>query len=83
MQPILFADDQQFWFETLRALGHTAYGGADVNEVITVSQRIKAGDYESWYREWRALAERVEAEARKSARHSMTARDAYLRASYY
>ena len=83
MEPILFADDQQFWFETLRALGHTAYGGADVNEVITVSQRITAGDYESWYREWRALAERIEGEARKAARHPVTARDAFLRASNY
>ena len=83
MQPVMFADDPQFWFETLRALGHTAYGGADVNEVLAVSQRITAGDYESWYREWRALAERVEAEARRSARHPVTARDALLRASNY
>jgi pimeloyl-ACP methyl ester carboxylesterase len=83
MQPVLFADDQQFWFETLRALGHTAYGGADVNEVLAAAQRITAGDYESWYREWRALAERIEAEARKSARHPITARDGFLRASNY
>lgn len=83
MQPVLFADDQQFWFETLRALGHTAYGGADINEVIAVSQRIPAGDYEAWYREWRALAERIEAEGRRSARHPITARDSFLRASNY
>jgi pimeloyl-ACP methyl ester carboxylesterase len=83
MQPILFANDQQFWFETLRALGHTAYGGADINEVITVSQRIPAGDYEAWYREWRALAERIEAEGRRAARHPITARDSFLRASNY
>jgi hypothetical protein len=29
MQPVLFPDDPQFWYETQRALGHAAYGGAD------------------------------------------------------
>jgi WhiB family transcriptional regulator, redox-sensing transcriptional regulator len=29
MQPVLFADDPQFWYETQRPLGHAAYGGAD------------------------------------------------------
>jgi pimeloyl-ACP methyl ester carboxylesterase len=82
MKPVLFSEDQQFWFETLRALGHTAYGGADVNEVLGTAQRIKAGDYESWYREWRALAERVEREGRASKR-PITRRDAFLRANNY
>lgn len=82
MKPVLFGDDPQFWFETLRALGHTAYGGADVNEVLGVAQRITAGDYEGWYREWRALAERVESEGRASKR-PVTRRDALLRASNY
>ena len=30
MRPPLFADDPQFWFETLRTMGHAAYGGADI-----------------------------------------------------
>jgi pimeloyl-ACP methyl ester carboxylesterase len=82
MKPLLFPEDPQFWFETLRALGHTAYGGADINEVLATSQRIVPGDYESWYREWRALAERVEAEGRASTR-PVSRRDALLRASNY
>jgi hypothetical protein len=49
MRPLLFPDDQQFWYETLRALGHTAYGGADIGEVVTTAARITAGDYASWY----------------------------------
>jgi hypothetical protein len=49
MRPLLFPDDQQFWYETLRALGHTAYGGADIGEVVTTAARISAGDYDSWY----------------------------------
>ena len=54
MRPLLFPGDQQFWFETLRALGHTAYGGADIGEVITTAARISAGDYNSWYEQWAA-----------------------------
>ena len=42
MRPLLFPDDQQFWYETLRALGHTAYGGADIGEVVTTAQRVEA-----------------------------------------
>ncbi len=31
MEPVLFPpDDTSFWFETLRVLGATAYGGADI-----------------------------------------------------
>lgn len=82
MKPLMFSEDPQFWFETLRALGHTAYGGADINEVIATAQRITAGDYESWYREWYALGERIEREGR-TATGAVTQRDALLRASNY
>jgi hypothetical protein len=32
-RPRLVPDDQQLWYETPRALGHTAYGGAEIGEV--------------------------------------------------
>ena len=48
MRPLLFADDLQFWYETLRWLGLAAYGGADFGEVVTTAQRITAGDCGSW-----------------------------------
>jgi pimeloyl-ACP methyl ester carboxylesterase len=85
MRPLLFPDDQQFWYETLRALGHTAYGGADIGEVVTTAARITAGDYDSWYDQWAATAERVEAEARgqMAAGHQVSARDGLLRAATY
>ena len=41
---LLFPDDLQFWYETLRWLGLAAYGGADFGEVVTTAQRITAGD---------------------------------------
>ena len=40
MKPVLFADDPSFWFETLRTLGHAAYGGADIGEVLTTAAAI-------------------------------------------
>ncbi len=65
MEPILFPNDTSFWYETLRVLGHTAYGGADIGEVVTTAQRITAGDYDSWHDEWLATADRVATEADK------------------
>src|SRR5215472_7771109 len=85
MRPLLFPDDQQFGYETLRALGHTAYGGADIGEVVTTAARITAGDYGSWYEQWAATAQRTEAEARVqlAAGHQVSAHDELLRAATY
>lgn len=81
----IFDTDESFSFETLRAVGYTAYGGADIGEVITTAERIPPGDTESWYREWRALADRIAAIADKCAAdgHAVSANSAYLRASNY
>jgi pimeloyl-ACP methyl ester carboxylesterase len=85
IRPLLFPDDQQFWYETLRALGHTAYSGADIGEVVTTAQRISAADYDSWYEQWEATAQRVEAEARAqlAAGHQVSGRNGLLRAATY
>ncbi|MGY4711323.1 alpha/beta hydrolase family protein [Mycolicibacterium sp. CBM1] len=81
----IFDTDESFSFETLRAVGYAAYGGADVGEVITTAQRITPGDGESWYRNWRALADRIAAIADECAvqGHAVSASAAYLRASNY
>lgn len=81
MKQLLFNDDVQFWFETLRVIGHASYGGADFGEVVATASQITAGDYDSWHDAWLATAERVEAEAR--AAHPISARDGFLRASTY
>lgn len=85
MEPVVFADDTSFWFETLRVLGATAYGGADVGEVLTTAQAITAGDYDSWYDQWLGTADWVAAEAEKAlaAGHFVSARDGLMRASNY
>jgi len=69
MRPLLFPDDQQFWYETLRALGHSAYGGADFGEVVTTAQRITANDYDSWYEQWAATAARRDLLAQRGILH--------------
>lgn len=81
----IFETDESFSFETLRAVGYAVYGGADIGEVITAAQRITPGDLESWYQEWRALADRVAATAQTCAAggHPVSATSAYLRAANY
>lgn len=85
MKQLLFPDNPQFWYETLRSMSHIAYGGADFGEVVSTSERIVEGDYDSWHTEWLATADRVSAEAEKAleAGHGVSARDGFLRASNY
>jgi hypothetical protein len=85
MQPVLFADDPRFWFETLRTMGNAAYGGADIGEVLTTVQNIVAGDYDSWHDEWLAIADKIaaEAETQLAAGHRTSARDGLMRANNY
>ncbi|MER5887890.1 alpha/beta fold hydrolase [Streptomyces sp. NPDC001941] len=85
MEPLFFPGNPSFWYETLRVLGHIAYGGADFAEVATTAQRITPGDYDSWHDEWLATADRVAGQARDSLAggHRVSARDGFLRASNY
>jgi dienelactone hydrolase len=83
-KPGLF-NDESFRFETLRALGYAHYGGADIGEVFSTAGRIPDGDETAWYTQWRALAERIHADADRSMSggHRVSARESYLRASNY
>ncbi|MFE7094393.1 alpha/beta hydrolase family protein [Streptomyces erythrochromogenes] len=85
MKQLLFPNNIQFWYETLRSISHIAYGGADFGEVVSTGERITEGDYDSWYVEWTATADRVSGEAEKAlaAGHRISARDGFLRASNY
>jgi alpha-beta hydrolase superfamily lysophospholipase len=81
----LFEDDVQFWYETQRMFGADEYGGASFGEVLATSALIKAGDYDSWYDAWNAIADRIAAEgdSQLAKGHAISARDSYLRASNY
>ena len=82
---LLFSNDAQFWYETVRAFGAAEYGGALFGEVFTVASRITAGDYDSWYDAWNAMADRIAGEGSDQfARGNVvSARDSFLRATTY
>ncbi|GAA4655416.1 alpha/beta hydrolase family protein [Arthrobacter cryoconiti] len=82
---LVFDTDETFSYETLRSIGYTPYGGADIGEVISTAERVTAGDGDSWYREWNALADRVASIGDTCAAngHDVSANSAYLRASNY
>ena len=82
---MLLSSDHAFHFNLLRWLGVAPYHGADVAEVLDVAGRIVPGDFQSWHREFLALAEHVEHEGWDRVQSSpITVRDrAFRAASYY
>jgi hypothetical protein len=79
------SSDPTFDFNLLRWHGLAPYRGTDVAEMLDVADRIVPGDFESWHREFIALAEHVEQEGWGDDRSSrVTVRDrAFRTASYY
>ena len=77
--------DPTFSLQLLRAIGETYYKGADIGDCLSTAYRIKEGDFESWYQEWLKTAKRVHSYANESIKsgHTISAREAYLRASNY
>lgn len=47
----------EFDFETRRLMWYCPYGGSDFAEVSTTVEKIRERDYESWYREWKNVAD--------------------------
>ena len=72
-------------FNFVRALMVAQTGGAELNDCLVAAQRIKDRDIESWIREWAILADKASQAAGKAmeAGQTITARQAYLRASNY
>nr|BBH87701.1 hypothetical dipeptidyl aminopeptidase/ acylaminoacyl-peptidase related protein [Thermosporothrix sp. COM3] len=81
----LMFHDTTLAFEFLRVLSEGIYGGSDINECFLTASRIQEDDLESWYREWHRTAERIHSIADRCLErgHTVSARDAYLRASNY
>ena len=71
---LLFQDDPQFWYETVRLFGAAEYGGALFGEVIAIASKIKSGDYDSWYDANNAFADRISAEGEKTPERALWAR---------
>ncbi len=72
-------------YQFRRALGETQPGGGTVSEAFQAASRMIPGNAESWFIEWRRIAERnrERAESAERAGHIHTARDAWLRATNY
>ncbi|QKG23805.1 alpha/beta hydrolase family protein [Actinomadura verrucosospora] len=64
MRAIRFSRTPAFAFEALRGLWTAAYDGGEFGEVAAVMARVRRGDFESWFREWSAMADRVAARGR-------------------
>src|SRR5919202_1475102 len=78
----LFFDDPLFEDFAVRAL---SLDGCPLGEVSTTASRIEEGDRDDWYEQWTATAARIAAlgDESASAGHTVSAREAYLRASSY
>jgi len=78
-------NDSQFDFQVLRLLGSAASGDAEAGEVLSTAHRIREGDFDSWTTEWLKTAHRVHeiAERSRERGHTISAREAYFRASNY
>lgn len=83
--PALVFTDQEFAFELTRTLAAAYAGEADIGECLATASRIKEGDFESWYSEWKKTADhfRAAGDESLSAGHPATAREAYYRAATY
>jgi dienelactone hydrolase len=76
--------NSSFNFNLLRWLGTSAYHGADVAEVLDLADRLAAGDFGSWHREFLSLADRVAGEGWQDRPASpVTRRDRAFRAAAY
>ncbi len=80
-----FADpEMDFVFGSL-ILGAAGNGGCEIGEAFAAAGAISDGDAQSWQREWARLAGLVAERGERSlaAGHEVSARDQFLRASYY
>ena len=79
-----YFDDPEYDGQFLRTLDYTPLG-AQIGEAWTIAARIRAGDAASWYNAWSYYADGLYDLAVKSraARHPVSARNAFLRASNY
>ena len=72
-------------FNFVRTVMVAGTEAAEINECLLAADKIRANDNESWVREWASLAEDVNRTADRAMRagRTVTARQAYLRASNY
>jgi dienelactone hydrolase len=72
-------------YQFRRALGETQEGGGAVSECFLAASRMIPGDKESWYREWKRIADRnlQRGNDERAKGYVRTAMNCWLRASEY
>ncbi|MDH6182571.1 hypothetical protein M2152_002753 [Microbacteriaceae bacterium SG_E_30_P1] len=82
---IRFSDNDDFDFDIRTVIGSAVERAADIGEVLAATYGIAKGDHDAWFAAWDALAARTAATAASSAEagHTVSAAEAYLRASNY
>lgn len=77
--------DSNFHFEILRNLSLATYQGADIGEVLTAAAQIEPGNFESWYKAFNSMANRVheQAETIDTKKHPVSSRNARFKESSY
>lgn len=78
-------EDYTWSYQLVRVIGAGHYGGGQFHEAYQAARKIPLHDKDAWFREWSALAARVERLGRESlaAGHPVSAREALFRASNY
>lgn len=81
----IYFDAPEFDSQLLRALSYTYYQGADIGECLTTAFQIKPKDFDSWFIEWNATADRIFAIGENSLFENCleSAKSSFLRASNY
>lgn len=81
----LHFNDTEMEFAFALILGAAVNDGCEIGEAFYTVANIKEGDASSWQEEWIKMAQRVEARGEESLSggHSVSARNQFMRASYY
>jgi len=80
-----FNPTEPYSAQTQRFVARAQNGAGDIFEIGSLAATVDVGDVVAWKREWTALGERAEREARaaETAGHLVTARTRYYHASQY
>lgn len=77
--------DTEMDFAFALILGATMNHGCEIGEAFYTASKIKEGDAASWQNEWIKTAQRIETRGEQSLSkgHKVSARNQFMRASYY
>jgi hypothetical protein len=78
-------ENEDYSAQFMRVLGTAQEGGSTVFECLPTARRFTPGDNESWYREWKRIADanKVRGDRALAEGYIQTAQSNWLRASNY